>query len=464
MLRLEGTQAECLFDQVLPREVRELPEDLARLDEILWDPELLRPVAEHWRREASERGRSARTHGRPTIPIATYVRLMVIKQRSEWGYETLVKEVSDSLHLRRFCLIPLHGRVPDESTVRKLTRRLGPETVAELTRAVIAKAIRERRFRTRAARIDSTVIEADVRYPSDAMLCLQGARALSRSGRRLAGRIGARATAVRDRSRAIGRRVRQISRTLARRTGKARDEVIALNAEAGRLLRRSAAEARRLAAQARAKARGRGAQTKLRASVVLEELAEHAERIAQQTARRLRDERISDRVISLADPEARPIRKGKAGKPNEFGYVAQLCEVTANTKRGARGFVLPPASAPGNPGENTLLPATVAELEALELRPREVALDGGFGHRRSTEQLAAIEPDRVFVSGRQEPGSARTKRRLRRFRVGAEGRISHLKRGYGLRRSRLKGEEGQRIWTGWAILAYDLDTFAVLAR
>jgi IS5 family transposase len=464
MLRLEGVQVECLFDEVLPVEVRELPEELARLDELLADPALLAPIEAHWQTEARERGRSAGCHGRPTIPMATYVRLMVVKQRTGWGYETLVKEVSDSLHLRRFCLIGLGERVPEESTVRKLTRRLGPETVAELTRAVIAKALRERRFRPRAARIDSTVVEADVRYPSDAVLCLQGARALARSGRRLAGRIGAKGNAVRNRSRSVGRRVRAISRTLARRSGEAREQVIALNAEAGRLLRRSAREARQLAEVARSGARGRGARAKLRAASAIERLACRCERIARQTAQRLAGEKIKDRIVSISDPDARPIRKGKAGRPNEFGYVAQICEVTQNTKPGARGFVLPPASGAGNLGENELLPQTAAELKGLGLAPREVALDGGFGHRRSEEQLAAIEPQRVFVSGRQEPGSKRTKRRLRRYRTGTEGRISHLKRGYGLRRSRLKGEEGQRIWTGWAILAYDLDTFAVLAR
>ena len=464
MLRLEGVQAECLFDEVLPAEVRELPEELARLDELLADPLLLAPIEAHWRAEARQRGRSTRAHGRPTIPMSTYVRLMVIKQRSGWGYETLVKEVSDSLHLRRFCLIGITERVPEESTVRKLTRRLGAQTVAELTRALIAKAVRERRFRAGAARIDSTVVEADVRYPSDAMLCLQGARALARQGRRLARRIGERGNAVRDRSRAVGRRVRQISRTLARRTGQAREQVIALNAEAGRLLRRSAKEARRLAALARSKARGRGARAKLRSVESIETLAERCERITMQTAQRLRGEKVTDRIVSIADPDARPIRKGKAGKPNEFGYVAQICEVTRNTKPGARGFVLPAASGAGNLGENTLLPETAAELATLELRPREVVLDGGFGHLRSEEQLAEIQPDRVFVSGRQEPGSARTKRRLRRYRTGIEGRISHLKRGYGLRRSRLKGMQGQRTWTAWAILAYDLDTFAVLPR
>jgi hypothetical protein len=82
--------------------------------------------------------------------------------------------------------------------------------------------------------------------------------------------------------------------------------------------------------------------------------------------------------VSLAAPDARPIRKGKFGKPNEFGYVAQLAEVTANTRRGARGYLLPAATAPGNPGENRLLEQTAAELDRLGLRPREVAVDGGF--------------------------------------------------------------------------------------
>jgi transposase, IS5 family len=162
-----------------------------------------------------------------------------------------------------------------------------------------------------------------------------------------------------------------------------------------------------------------------------------------------------------ADPDARPIRKGKLGKPNEFGYVAQLAEVTANTRRGARGYVLPAASAPGNPGENRLLPQTAAELDRLGLTPREVALDGGFVPGPTTQTLAGLAPTRIFISGRAEPGSRRTRRRLARYRTGCEGRISHLKRGYGLRRSRLKGDQGQRIWTGWAVLAYNLDTLAI---
>lgn len=240
MLRFAGAQVESLWDEVLPEKVRELPEDLARLDALLADPGLSAPIAAHWEAEASVSGRSAAGHGRPTIAIETYVRLMVIKQRSGWGYETLVREVSDSLHLRRFCLIAIDQRVPDESTVRKLTRRLGPEVVGEITRVVIEKATRETRFQARAARIDSTVIEADVRYPSDAMLALPGTRALAREGRKLSAIVKGATVRVTDRSRSVGRTVRTISRTLSRRTGQAKAQVIELNSRAGRQIARSA--------------------------------------------------------------------------------------------------------------------------------------------------------------------------------------------------------------------------------
>src|SRR5215218_770216 len=454
MLRLAGDQVESLLDELLPVEVRELPAELAVLDRLLAEPRLLAPIEQAWER-------SARGHGRPTIPMACFVRLMVIKQRTGWGYQTLVREVSDSLHLRRFCLIPLTERVPDESTVRKLVRRLGPEVVAELTRVVIGKAQRETRFAARAVRIDSTVVEADIRYPTDGVLAWQGARALARQGRKLAGRLPGPTVRVVDRSRRIGKLMRAISKTLSRRTGQRVEEVLALNAKAGQAMARSVREARALAAQARAAARGRGAGAKRRAARQLDALADHCQRVATQIQQRSRGEKITDRLVSLSDPDARPIRKGKLGKPNEFGYVVQLAEVTANTRRGARGYVLPAASAPGNPGENRLLEQTIVELDGLGLRPREVALDGGFVPGPTTQTLAGLAPRRTFISGRAEPGSRRTRRRLARYRTGCEGRISHLKRGYGLRRSRLKGDQGQRIWTGWAILAYNLDTLAI---
>jgi len=361
------------------------------------------------------------------------------------------------LHLRRFCLIAIDRRVPDESTVRKLTRRLGAETVNEITRLVIAKAQRETRFVGRAVRVDSTVIEADIRYPSDAMLALQGTRTLAREASKLAGMLKRRAGRVRDRSRSVSKTVRAISKTLARRTGEAKAQVMKLNERAGAQIARSAREARRLVGQARRAARGRGARAKLRAAAKLEQLAGRCEKVCEQISRRARGLKINNRLVSIADPDARPIRKGKLGKMTEFGYVCQIAEVTPNTRRGARGFVVPAATHLGNPAENTLLPDTMTELQALGIVPRELVGDGGFIPGPTRE---AMPPGtRLFLSGRHQPGSRHTSKRQARYRTGCEGRISHLKRRYGLRRSRLKGHNGQQTWTGWAILTYNLDTY-----
>jgi transposase, IS5 family len=389
--------------------------------------------------------------------------LMIVKQRTGWGYETLVREVSDSLHLRRFCLIAIDQRVPEESTVRKLARRLGAEVVAQITRIVIAKAQRETRFRARAARIDSTVVEADIRYPSDAMLALQGVRVLAREGKKLTAMIKGK-TRVTDRSRSVGRTVRAITRTLARRTGESKAQVMKLNEHAGRLIARSVREAQGLITAARASARGRGAQAKLRAARKLEQFTARCQRVTEQIDRRARGLKIIERLVSLADPDARPIRKGKLGKPTEFGYVAQICEVTENTRKGARGFVLPAGHAPGNPAENRLLPQTARELEHAGITLREIVCDGGFQAGPTKDAFPDLTDEQIQLSGHHEPGSRRTRKRRARYRTGIEGRISHLKRGYGLRRTRLKGDDGMRTWTGWAILAYDLDTLAIRAR
>jgi transposase, IS5 family len=454
MLRLSAGQVESLWDEMLPEGVRELPEDLRALDELLADPALVAPITASWREQA-------RTLGRPTISMQSYVRLMVVRQRTGWGYETLVREVSDSIHLRRFCLIALSERVPDESTVRKLTRRLGADVVNGITRVVIEKARREKRFRPRAVRIDSTVVEADVRYPTDSGLAWDSAKVLAREARMLLARVGKDAGRVRDRSRAISRRVRAMTRTLGRRIGERTQQVLELTEQAGKLMQRSIREAKRLVVVARRRARGRGAKAKLRQIHKLETFIEHAERVAEQIRKRMRGERITDRLVSIFDPDARPIRKGKLGKPNEFGFVAQISEVTENTKRGARGLIIPATSQLGNPVEDTLLPDTVAELQRLGISPKEVALDGGFNIGPSGEALAPFDPERTFIAGRQQPGSRRTQRRLARYRTGSEGRISHLKRGYGLRRSRLKHHHGMQTWTGWSILTYNLDTLAI---
>jgi IS5 family transposase len=230
---------------------------------------------------------------------------------------------------------------------------------------------------------------------------------LARETRKLAKPIGEKRARVPDRSRSMGRKLRAISRTIRRRSGEAKAEVLKLTEQTGELLERSVTEARRLAAVARRKARGRGANAKLKAAGKLEELADRCEKIARQIRQRVNGEKITNRIISLADPDARPIRMGKLDKSTEFGYVAQLTEVTEHTKPGVRGLILPASTALGNPSENTPLPATVEELKRLAIAPREVALDGRV-HAHSNEHRARGPGAQASVHRRPPPTGLQT--------------------------------------------------------
>lgn len=463
MLRLTPSHpVETLWDPQLPTGVRELPADLAAVDRLLADPHLLLPFRARW---IELHAGAAPTGGRPTIPMATYLRLMVLKHRYGWGYETLLPEVSDSLHLRRFCLISLVEKVPHESTVRKLTRRLGPSVVDELIRGLFAKAQRERRVRPRALRVDSTVTEADIRFPTDSGLCADGVRRLARAARTVAQAIPTVRASVRNRSRAVGRCLRELGRSLRRRTGEAKGAVQRFTERAAAHLRTSIREAERVVAaarRARARARGISRQARRRAIERLDDTVRLATRVVEQVRQRFAKEKIEDRVVAFADPEARPVRRGKLARPNEFGYVVQIAEVTEHTRHGARGLILPPKLRPGSTHENTLLPETVTELKAASIRLRDAAVDAGFIPDQTTTALREVAANAldVFIVGTPHPGSRRTRRRLARYRVGCEGRIAHLKREYGGGRSRLRGTTGAQIWTGWAIFAYDLETLS----
>lgn len=456
VLRVTPDRQRCLLEAMLPAGFAVLPAGLAAIDRLLADGGVYESVWALWREQDAKLGTAALRNGRPTIPIETFVRMMVVKARTGWGYERLVREVADSLHLRRFCEIGLGGRVPDESTLRKLVHRLGRERVEAITLKVIKLSAAQTRFRPRAARVDSTVIEADIRFPTDAGLAYDGVVLLAREARRLAGLAGAGAPRVRDRARGAKGRLRRLGRSLKRRTGEAKQDVLTITAECGDLLGKTVAEARRLIAHLQA-----GSEAQQTAATALMAHLERCERICEQIRKRLAGERITDRLVSLHDPDARPICKGKLAKKTEFGYVQQICEVTQNTT-GARGYILPPTTAPGNPGENELLPGTLASLDTLGFAIRELALDGGFGKHSTQDALDASsqDPKTVYLAGRQEPDSPRTRRRLYCYRAGAEGRISHLKRGYQLRRSRLPGHTGQQTWCCWSILAYNLDTHA----
>lgn len=458
MLTRQAGQVDTVWDELFPEFVRTLPDDLARLDQVLDSPAVLRQFEQHW-------GRANLNVGRPSIPMATYVRLMALKHRYGWGYERLVGQVADSFHLRRFCRLSIVDEVPDESTVRKLTRRLGPELLDDLIREVIKLAVRERGFRVRALRVDSTVQESDIHYPTDCGLAAGAVKVLARAAGKVRSAIPGLVRKVRDRSRAAGQRTRELNRSLRRRSGEAQQEVQRLTEEIAQLAKASLGQAGRLLEEAKQAVQDLGGSLSrgaARAMADLEEMIGLSRKVVEQVRQRFAGERISDRLVSLYDPDARPLRKGKKSKPTEFGHMVQYGELTTSTRRGARGLLLPPKLGIGNLHDDALLPETVAEVQGLQVSPSEAAVDGVFTVQKTRAAMARLGTQ-VFIAGsRSNQGSRRTRKRLASYRVGCEGRIAHLKREYGGGRSRLKGSAGAKIWAGWTALAYDLDTVARL--
>src|SRR5579863_6703843 len=187
----------ALWEASLPPELLRLPEELARVDVLLDDAAFFAPFAPHFHPVL----------GRPSTPVECYLRLMFLKFRYRLGYQSLCAEVSDSISWRRFCRIPLDGRVPHPTTLMKLTGRCGSAAVAGLNEALLAKAGEVKLLRTARLRADTTVIPANVSYPTDSGLLARAVGKMVRAARRVRAAGGAAGTVMTDRRRAAGRRV-----------------------------------------------------------------------------------------------------------------------------------------------------------------------------------------------------------------------------------------------------------------
>ena len=468
-----------LWELRLPAELLRLPEELARVDALLDDPAFFAPFAPYFHP----------VRGRPCTPVECYLRLMFLKYRYRLGYESLCAEVSDSISWRRFCRIRLDGAVPHPTTLMKLTTRCGDGAVAGLNEALLARAAGEKLLRTARLRADTTVVPANVSYPTDSGLLARAIRRIAVTGRRIRAAGGATRTRVRDRSRAAGKRAHAIAVKLSSRAAQAREEkqaaVARVTGELADLAECAAAEARRLLANAcralrradakaaalaagrrRDPAAGRRRGRLRRAVSDLAQLLEVTRQVAAQTRQRLAGTMPdgATRRVSLHEPDARPIAKGRLGKPVEFGYKAQ---VTDNDD----GVILDYCAERGNPADGPqLAPAIGRVIKHAGKTPRTVTADRSYGEKPVEDDLHALGVRHVVIPRKGKPGKARQAaerrpafRRAVKWRTGSEGRISTLKRGYGWDRTRLDGTEGARTWTGYGILAHNLVKISALA-
>jgi IS5 family transposase len=443
MFRTVGDQP-SLWESRLPAEVLRLPEELARVDALLDDPVFFAPYFHP-------------VLGRPSTPVECYLRLMFGKFRYRLGYESLCAGVSDSISWRRFCRIPLDAKVPHPTTLMKLTTRCGEAAVAGLNETLLARAAEQKLLRTGRVRADTTVIAANVAYPTDAGLLAKAVGKLVRAARRAAGRR-ARAMAATMRARAqLGRD--ESSRAISRVTGDLADLAEAAAGQAAAVLRNGRRAIRR-ALSGRVRGRLRRALGELAVTI-----SRTATLVAQARARlagQMPDG--ATRLVSLHDPDARPIRKGRIEKPVEFGYKAQVID-------NDDGIILDYGVQAGNPPDAPQLAPAITRIARRAGRtPRSVTADRGYGEPATERELQALGVHTVAIPRRARPSAARRAvehargfRALVKWRTGCEGRISYLKRGYGWDRTRLDGRQGASIWCGHGVFAHNLVKISALA-
>ena len=463
VLRTLGDQV-SLWESMLPDELLVLPVELGRVDALLDDAAFFAPFAPYFHPVL----------GRPSTPAEWYLRLMFLKFRYRLGYESLCAEVSDSISWRRFCRIPLDGRVPHPTTLIKLTTRCGESAVAGLNEALLAKAAGQKLLRTARVRADTTVIPANVACPADSGLLARAVGKLVRTARRVQAAGGATGTVMTGRRRAAARRVREIASKLRTRGKLSREET-------SRLIRRVTGELAGLAEMAAAEATGvlrngrralpRALTGRVRGRLrrALDELAVTIERTAQviaQARSRLAGTMpdSATRLVSLHDPDARPIRKGRLDRPVEFGYKAQVLD-------NDDGIIADYGVQAGNPPDAPQLAPAITRIARRTGRtPRSVTADRGYGEPATERDLQALAVCTVAIPRRARPSAARHAvehargfRALVKWRTGCEGRISYLKRGYGWDRTRLNGRQGASIWCGHGVFTHNLVKISALA-
>jgi transposase, IS5 family len=462
MLRTVNDQL-SLWDAILPAELLVLPRELGRVDALLDDPVFFAPFTPCFDTRI----------GRPSIPMETYLRMMFLKFRYRLGFEALCREVGDSISWQRFCRIPFGTRVPHPTTLMKLTTRCGDAAVAGLNEALLAKAADAKLLRTDKVRADTTVVEAAVAYPTDSGLLAKAVTTIARTITRIHNAGGAVRTHARDRSRSAGQRARSIASKLRLRGAVAREEaqaaVARITGELAGIAESAMREAVAVVRNARRAVRSATGVRRARLSQAVNDLAaimDKAQRVVTQARSRLTGVMpdSASRLVSFHDPDARPIRKGRLGKPVEFGYKAQVVD-------NADGVILDHSVEMGNPADAPQLAPAIARItRRAGHAPRAVTADRGYGYASVENDLHDQGVRHIAIPRASKPSAARREFEHRKafrakikWRTGCEGRINHLKRSYSWNRTELTTLTGARTWCGHGVFAHNLVKISALA-
>jgi IS5 family transposase len=448
MLRIDNSsqQNPSLWETVLPPELFQMNEELTEVDKLLDDERFFAPFRE----------RFATRMGRPTTAVSTYLRLMYLKHRYELGYEVLVKEVSDSLAWRRFCHLALDDRVPDSTTLIKLTHKYGEDTVRSLNDALVLKLKEGKVIRGRKLRIDTTVVESDIHHPTDTGLLNDGIRVITRVVSKLKKAVPGIGSRFVKHTRQAKKAYLGLMKVIKGRTGKDRTALRKAQEKLVKITGKTITGGR--AVQAELKQLEGKPPLVNRLKEQLGEWIEAAEKVVRQTQEVIKGNRcLPQRLVSLFDVDARPIRRGKLPADTEFGRKVLLGETD-------HGIITTYDVVKENPSDTTLLKTAVRGHRRLfRKRLKAVAGDRGFYSQANEGWLKDGGVKQVSIPKRGKIGEERRRyqrqfwfKRLQRFRAGGEAKISLLKRKFGLGRSLMRADAGTKIWVGQGIFAHNL--------
>jgi IS5 family transposase len=454
--RLQLSFAEGLIEE----EVGSLWEVWMRqVDAVLADAQLVQIVYE----ALARRWPQSRTRGRPGTPAEVVLRLLVLKHLRNWSYRVLEREVRANLVYRQFTRVGAQ-KVPDAKTLGRLAIALGPQVIEQIHRRVVAIACQKQIVRGRRLRVDTTVVETDIHYPTDSSLLGDGVRVLTRAMKRITKIAGRAGTRLRDRTRAVGYQARQIGRSSRSRVPQGQERLKSCYRKLLYHTARVVGQAKRFAAEVATghkRARGLLQQLALEAHrAYLERMIPMVRQVMHQARERIfkGNTHVPGKIVSLFEPHTEVIRKGKAAKPTEFGKMVKIQEAEAQIVTHYEVYGERPWDS------DLLLPALEVHRQLLGRVPNLLTADAAFFSRRNELAARARGVKRVAIPNRSPKRTAQRKRlekkrwfrNAQRWRTGSEGRISLLKRRHGLNRCRYKGLPGINRWVGLGIIADNL--------
>jgi transposase, IS5 family len=457
---IDPRRAQLTFgDRLIAEEVDGLDEQwMVHADQVLADEKIVMAAYE----ALAKRHRLSRTRGRRGYSAEVVIRLLILKHARNWSYAVLEREVRANLIYRKFTRIGF-AKMADAKTMGKWGLAVGPDVIKQIHERIVSIAKENDVAQGSKMRVDTTVVETDIHYPTDSSLLGDGVRVLTRVMKKvtkIAGEVGAK---LRDRTRSVKYRVMEIGRAARAKGAQGKEKLKKAYANLLNSTSRVVGQAKRFAREivdGTKRATSTSGQVVLEGlKAQLEEMIPRVRQVITQTKARIfhGETRTEGKIFSLFEPSTEIIRKGKAGKPNEFGKLIKLQEAENQIVIDYEVYDQRPSDG------DLLLPAIEMHEAVLGRTPHLVAADAGFYSAKNEAAAKAKGVKRVCVPNRSSKSAARRREQKKRWfrngqkwRTGCEGRISVVKRRHGLSRCRYRGESGMKRWVGLGVIADNL--------